>query len=609
MTRRPSLGWSAAWRQGAALEHPSRALLNKAFLNDHVTVMFLPFELAAQLRGRGGVRRGHSAKANVGGAMGTLRLLAYLPLALLVTVSTIVAPAALAVALAPRGDIFWVLASSALAVAGSLMVARLEAAIWTRCPGSRDLTFADLMLWGWLRRCVADRRLAEATASYEAIKDAGLEVSIELLEELSERLAARDAYTHGHNQRVARHAERIATAMHLTPTEIAQIRTAAMVHDVGKIYTPREILNNPDKLSEREYAIVKLHPGDGADMLADAGDPQIAEIVRHHHEQMDGRGYPDGLAGLDIPLGARIVAVADTFDAITSSRPYRSAGTHKRALDTIAANAGSQFDEVVVAAFTDSYAGRRSIVWFSLAAMLPQRLLLALQAVSPGIAAGSGASAGSLLPALGAAGLLALSPALPHGAPGESAAPAQGAPARSGALAAQRAAAVSPRRGSATSSAPGSSGAHRGGRRGAARSHGTVPHLHTGLAGGPVVRRGSTPHAQGPTRASTVSVTTSGSSAPSDPKASEAPSTSSPGPTSPSSPTGPSAPPKVPSLPVGEGSQSPSLPSVPSVPVPSVPVTVPSLPVSVPATVESVANVAESLVKGVLGGKESAAGQ
>ncbi len=195
--------------------------------------------------------------------------------------------------------------------------------MWTRRPGSRDLVFAELMLWGWARRCWTERRLAQARALYDSVTKAGSTVSIELLEELSERLHARDAYTHGHNQRVARHAESIARAMHLSPTEVAKIRTAGAVHDVGKIYTPREILNNPGTLNDREYAIVKLHSGDGADMLEAAGDPEITAIVRHHHERVDGRGYPDGLLGSNIPLGARIIAVADTFDAITSNRPYR----------------------------------------------------------------------------------------------------------------------------------------------------------------------------------------------------------------------------------------------------------------------------------------------
>jgi HD-GYP domain-containing protein (c-di-GMP phosphodiesterase class II) len=238
-----------------------------------------------------------------------------------------------------------------LAVAVSVAIASAEAALWTRRSGSRDLVFADLMLWGWLRRCWTERRLAQARALYDSARKAGPAVSIKLLEDLSKRLEARDAYTHGHSQRVARHAECIARAMHLSAAEIAKIRTAATVHDVGKIYTPREILNNPRRLTDREYAIVKLHPSDGADMLAAVGDPEIATMVRHHHERIDGDGYPDGLAGEEIPLGARIISVCDAYDAMVTDRPYRRGTDSESALAELRRCAGSQFDPAVVEAF------------------------------------------------------------------------------------------------------------------------------------------------------------------------------------------------------------------------------------------------------------------
>jgi hypothetical protein len=348
-------------------------------------------------------------------------LLRYLPLALFTTASIVLAPTAFVAAFVPRGGLLMMVVSTASAVAVSVVIAGAGAALWTRRPGSRDLVFADLMLWGWLRRCWAERRLAQARTLYDSTEKAGLTVSIELLEDLSKRLEARDAYTHGHNQRVARHAERIARAMHLSQAEIVKIRTAATVHDVGKIYTPREILNNPGQLTDREYAIVKLHASDGADMLATVGDAEIAAMVRHHHERVDGRGYPDALAGSDIPLGARIIAVADTFDAITSSRPYRPVDTHKKALDVLSRQAGSQLDGSAVAAFLSRYSARRSVAWFALAAALPQRIFAALQTVSPGIGASAGAAT-SLLPAIGTVGLLTLSPGLRHDRPIEASA-------------------------------------------------------------------------------------------------------------------------------------------------------------------------------------------
>jgi HD-GYP domain-containing protein (c-di-GMP phosphodiesterase class II) len=376
--------------------------------------MFSPLELFSSPRGAALDRRRGAAGGIVGSnESAPTRLLRYLPLVALATASVVVLPAVLVAAIVPRGSSLLMATSAASAVAVSVAIASAEAALWTRKSGSRDLVFADLMLWRWLRRCWTERRLAQARALYDSARKAGPAVSIELLEDLSKRLAARDAYTHGHNRRVARHAERIARAMHLSAIEIAKIRTAATVHDVGKIYTPREILNNPGRLTDREYAIVKLHAGDGADMLAEVGDPEITAMVRHHHERIDGHGYPDGLTGSDIPLGARIIAVADTFDAITSSRAYRSAGTHKKALDILSQQAGYQLDGAAASAFLGCYSARRSVAWFAFATVVPQRVFAALQTASSGIGVSTGAIT-SIVPALGAAGLLTLSPNLPH---------------------------------------------------------------------------------------------------------------------------------------------------------------------------------------------------
>jgi HD-GYP domain-containing protein (c-di-GMP phosphodiesterase class II) len=377
--------------------------------------MFSPFELfSTPRRAILNRRRGPAARILGSDESAPTHLLRYLPLVILTTASVVVLPAALVAAFVPRGSSLLMLASTGSAVTVSIAIASIETALWTRLAGSRDLVFADLMLWGWLRRYWTERRLAQARALYDSARKAGPAVSIVLLQELSKRLEACDVYTHGHNQRVARHAKRIARAMHLSTTEIAKIRTAATVHDVGKIYTPREILNNPGQLTDREYAIVKLHAGDGADMLAAVGDPEITAMVRHHHERIDGQGYPDGLTGSDIPLGARIIAVADTFDAITSSRAYRPACTHKKALDILSQQAGFQLDGAAVSAFLGCYSARRSIAWFAFATVIPQRIFAALQTASSGIGAGTGAIT-SILPAVGAAGLLTLSPGLRHG--------------------------------------------------------------------------------------------------------------------------------------------------------------------------------------------------
>lgn len=337
----------------------------------------------------------------------------FLPLALLTTAVVTVLPAVVVAAVAPRDGPLLLTISGLLAVALSLALSTAAAAAWKRQPRSRDVVFSDLLLWGWLRRCWTERRLSQARDLYDCARKAGPAVSIELLTGLSRLLEARDAYTHGHGQRVARHATRIARSMRLSPTEIAKIRTAATVHDVGKLYTPREILNNPGRLSPAEFDEIKRHATDGADMLAGVGDPEIVEMVRHHHERIDGSGYPDGLVGSAIPVGARIIAVADTFDAITSNRAYRRAGTQKKALDALRGEAGKQLDGAAVAAFRHGYSDRRSIAWLAMTTAIAQRAIMALGAASHSFTAAVGGIA-SILPALGVAGALTLSSGQSH---------------------------------------------------------------------------------------------------------------------------------------------------------------------------------------------------
>ncbi|HEY7891004.1 MAG TPA: HD-GYP domain-containing protein [Solirubrobacteraceae bacterium] len=337
------------------------------------------------------------------------RMWRFLPLALLAAALVTALPPVVAAMVMPRGGgVFSAILSAMLAVGISLLVASVAAAIWKRSPWSHDVLFAELLVWGWLRRCFAEWRLRRVRSEYESVGKASPGMSIELLERVTKQLQARDPYTHGHSQRVARHAVRIARRMHLPADEVAKIRAAAAIHDVGKLYTPRAILNNPRKLTEREFQIIKRHPVDGANMIGPAGEPDITAMVRHHHERLSGDGYPDGLAGERIPLGARIIAVADTFDAITSARPYRPARSHKRALDILAKDAGTQLDAAAVAAFLHSYQARRAVAWTAFATAAPQRALAWLRASGPSLDLGSVPQA---LPVVGLAGALAL----PHG--------------------------------------------------------------------------------------------------------------------------------------------------------------------------------------------------
>jgi putative nucleotidyltransferase with HDIG domain len=343
-----------------------------------------------------------------------VRLVRYLPLAALTTFVVVISPALLVALLAPRGGLLQAALAAAAAVAISIAFNSAAAAVWKRGRTSRDIVFADLMLWGWLRRYRTERHLSRLRDLVESSSAGGSPVAVQLLIDLAIRLERRDPYTSGHSQRVARYAARTARAMGLSPAEIAAIRTAGLVHDVGKLYTRREVLNNPGRLSDAEFDEIKRHPGDGADMLAGVEDREITAIVRHHHERLDGRGYPDGLAGAAIPLGARIIAVADTFDALTSSRAYRRAATQQKAIEILSEGAGSQLDGVAVAAFLRSYSSRRSVLWGAVAVEAPWSLLSGLQAASSSVGVTAGVA--SLLPALGVVGALSLS----HGLPGAS---------------------------------------------------------------------------------------------------------------------------------------------------------------------------------------------
>ncbi len=341
------------------------------------------------------------------------RLARQLPLALLATFAVLVLPAVLAATLLPPRGALSTLASGALAVLVSLLIARLGAATWQGRRRRSDLVFSDLMVWGLARRWWIERRLGRLSAAYERAARANLTIRVELLEAIALLLEARSPYTYGHCRRVARHAERIAAAMHLTSAEVATIRTAALVHDVGKVYTPPDLLQRTGPLSEAEMEIVMRHAADGARMLTPVKDKGLASIVLHHHERMGGGGHPEGLIGEEIPLGARIVAVANAFDGLTSRRPGCPARSQSEALAVLQAESGSAFDRRVVEIFRECCSARRSVLSLAFLTAVSERLTGALQL--PGIGMTSASSTAQLLPALGAAGLLALTPGLGQG--------------------------------------------------------------------------------------------------------------------------------------------------------------------------------------------------
>jgi HD-GYP domain-containing protein (c-di-GMP phosphodiesterase class II) len=167
----------------------------------------------------------------------------------------------------------------------------------------------------------------------------------------SQVIDAKHAYTLGHSRRVSKYGLLIAIGMNLPHDEVTKIKWAGLVHDIGKVAVPSSILDNSEALSEEEYALVKTHTIFTKEILETVSFMKdLAPIAAAHHERFDGNGYPRMLKGKEIPLGARILSVADTFDSLTSMRGYRSASTIPNAISEIKKNSQTQFDPDVVEA-------------------------------------------------------------------------------------------------------------------------------------------------------------------------------------------------------------------------------------------------------------------
>lgn len=171
---------------------------------------------------------------------------------------------------------------------------------------------------------------------------------------LASAVDAKDAYTHGHSRRVAQYSAELGRALGFDAREIERLELSAILHDVGKIGVPEAVLNKPDRLTAAEMAVMRTHPERGAEILASIRAMRdIVPGVLHHHERFDGQGYPNQLKGDNIPLVARIILVADTFDAMTSSRPYRSSLPVQVAIDEIRRCTATQFDPRLAEVFID----------------------------------------------------------------------------------------------------------------------------------------------------------------------------------------------------------------------------------------------------------------
>lgn len=215
-----------------------------------------------------------------------------------------------------------------------------------RARVAQAMSRRQLIVENYAYRTALEERVVQQAHRYE-------ELFLASLQSLADALEVKDAYTWGHSTRVARYAVAVARELGVTGSLLDQIELGARLHDIGKIGVRETVLNKDGVLTDEEYAHVMEHPVIGwrllAPLLRDV--PHALAIVRSHHERFDGRGTPDGLTALEIPLGARIIAVVDSYDAMTSGRVYRPGRTAEDAIAEMRRCAGTQFDPGCVAAF------------------------------------------------------------------------------------------------------------------------------------------------------------------------------------------------------------------------------------------------------------------
>lgn len=202
---------------------------------------------------------------------------------------------------------------------------------------------------------VIERNLERRRLETEKLKERREQVLFEAIKALAAAIDAKDHYTAGHSQRVTEYSLKIANRSNFSVDECYLLQLAASMHDLGKIGVPDLILNKPDKLTPEEWNYVISHPIKGGDIIGEIEElAEIASVIRHHHENYDGTGYPDGLKGEAIPLLSRIIAVADAYEAMTSDRAYRDKFTFEKAIEELKIRSGTQFDPNIVKAFVES---------------------------------------------------------------------------------------------------------------------------------------------------------------------------------------------------------------------------------------------------------------
>jgi putative nucleotidyltransferase with HDIG domain len=205
---------------------------------------------------------------------------------------------------------------------------------------------------GWPELDALTDALERSAAASATARWALEQTCLEILETLVEALESRDRYTAGHSRRVSNYSRDLARECGLFEDEVERIRVGALLHDIGKVGIPDDILLKDGRLSDRERAIIETHPAIGVRILERTGVfVDYLSIVGLHHENHDGSGYPNGLAGDDIPLDARIVHIADTYDAMTTDRPYRARLPEDVARKILSDASGTQFDPEVLQSF------------------------------------------------------------------------------------------------------------------------------------------------------------------------------------------------------------------------------------------------------------------
>jgi putative nucleotidyltransferase with HDIG domain len=267
--------------------------------------------------------------------------------------------------------VMYAVSVSMVVVAAGLSTGRSPFQIWVEAAGTELKQTAAIYVAGYLLAVVSNGRPGLAVVMMVPV--AGLQLALKrsvqlreqtlsAIESMADVVDRRDPYTFQHSQSVADHAIRTARKLGLPESEVELIRLAARVHDLGKIAIPDEVLHKQGRLTDAEFALMKKHPETGAEILAKF--PQYRrgrELVLAHHERIDGQGYPRRLSGSAIPLGARIIAVADAWDAMTSNRPYRTALDPDVALAELLRGRSTQWDAEVVDAFALTLPGAAAL--------------------------------------------------------------------------------------------------------------------------------------------------------------------------------------------------------------------------------------------------------